>query len=645
MNLSEKLAAADGAVDVAEATAPGTASGRSPRGPPERRRRPEGRLGEGTPRCGGPPTARPARRGVEAVQGRRSRPRSWPRSRPTAADLSPDELRDKVRSTVNEILEREDIGISPIERQRFVEEMLEDSLGYGPLEALLADGSITESHVQHVRRDLDRAQGQASSAATSSSTRRTSTGASSTGWCTGWAAGSTSPRRWWTPGWPTAPGSTPSCRRSRCTGPVLTIRKFPERALVMQDLIGLGSLTMDSAVFLEALVRGKISMIVVGGTGTGKTTMLNVLSNFIPDGERLITIEESAELQIQGAHVVTLETRPANAEGSGEVRIRDLVRNSLRMRPDRIIVGECRGSETLDMLQAMNTGHAGSMTTVHANTPRELLGRLETMVMMGGVELPQRAIREQIVMAVGFLVQLQRTPAGPRVVHSITEIQGMEGDTVLLQDIFHRVDMHEGMGRLVPTGLRPKILDELALNGVEVPPHLFRNDGDPSLLSSRTERAPPPSGPAGPGRRTAVRGALRDARAPSRREVTPTMLGALQLGSQSEALLAAVLVGAGLALAVVAMIMRVRTKQRTLAQILDDTMGTAEVPVEVVSESPEHGELSALTVRIAGIFGRIDTSRRPRAAPGAGGDPVAVGRVPRHQLRPSRSCWPSWSAS
>jgi pilus assembly protein CpaF len=245
---------------------------------------------------------------------------------------------------------------------------------------------------------------------------------------------------------------------------------------------------MDAAVFLEALVRGKISMIVVGGTGTGKTTMLNVLSNFIPEGERLITIEESAELQLQGAHVVTLETRQANAEGTGEVRIRDLVRNSLRMRPDRIIVGECRGAETLDMLQAMNTGHAGSMTTVHANSPRELLSRLETMVMMGGVELPQRAIREQITLAVGIMVQLQRTPAGPRVVQSITEIQGMEGDTVLLQDIYHRVDTAEGMGRLVPTGLRPKILDELALNGVEVAPNLFRSDNDPVFNTSKSER-------------------------------------------------------------------------------------------------------------------------------------------------------------
>ena len=405
---------------------------------------------------------------------------------PTSANLAPDELRDKVRSTVNEILEREDIGISPIERQRFVEEMLEDSLGYGPLEALLADGSITEIMCNVYDEVWIERKGKLTrSEITFTSAHQYRRIIDRMVHAVGRRVDESSPMvdaR-------LADGSRinaivpPLALR----GPVLTIRKFPERALVMQDLINLGSLTMDAAVFLEALVRGKISMIVVGGTGTGKTTMLNVLSNYIPDGERLITIEESAELQIQGEHVVTLETRPSNAEGSGEVRIRDLVRNSLRMRPDRIIVGECRGSETLDMLQAMNTGHAGSLTTVHANTPRELLGRLETMVMMGGVELPQRAIREQIVMAIGCLVQLQRTAEGPRVVHSITEIQGMEGDTVLLQDIFHRVDTTEGMGRLVPTGLRPKILDELALNGVEVPPHLFRNDADPLLGAGRRE--------------------------------------------------------------------------------------------------------------------------------------------------------------
>ncbi len=414
-------------------------------------------------------------------------------------------------------------------------------------------------------------------------------------------------------------------------GPVLTIRKFPERALVMQDLIGLGSLSMDSAVFLEALVRGKISLIVVGGTGTGKTTMLNVLSNYIPDGERLITIEESAELQIQGEHVVTLETRPANAEGTGEVRIRDLVRNSLRMRPDRIIVGECRGAETLDMLQAMNTGHAGSMTTVHANTPRELLGRLETMVMMGGVELPQRAIREQIVMAIGCLVQLQRTPAGPRVVHSITEIQGMEGDTVLLQDIFHRVDMHEGFGRLVPTGLRPKILDELGLNGVEVPAHIFRNDDEPLLNSGWSVGPPSPALAAGTGGRTTLRGALRDAGAPPGREVSTMTLAAMS--TQASAFVAAVLVGGGLA----------------LGRRRHDHAGAHQATHAGPDPRRHHGDgggpgRSGLRVsrawRALGAHGphrrnlRTDRHIRcSRATSGTGVHPVACGRVPRHQLR------------
>ena len=486
MNLSEKLAAADGSGPPVEPAPPPVEVA-----PPRNRR--EGEAGAQSVVERRAPSAG-AESGAKGHPLRRSTDRAaldsaWKQSKqkvqarvlaeiaPTAADLSPDELREKVRSTVNDILEREDIGISPIERQRFVEEMLEDSLGYGPLEALLADGSITEimcnkfdevwierkgklqrseivfNSPHQYRRIIDRMVHGVGRRVDESSPMVDAR---------------------------LADGSRINAIVPPLAlhGPVLTIRKFPERALVMQDLIGLGSLSMDAAVFLEALVRGKISLIVVGGTGTGKTTMLNVLSNYIPEGERLITIEESAELQIQGEHVVTLETRPANVEGTGEVRIRDLVRNSLRMRPDRIIVGECRGAETLDMLQAMNTGHAGSMTTVHANTPRELLGRLETMVMMGGVELPQRAIREQIVMAIGCLVQLQRTPAGPRVVHSITEIQGMEGDTVLLQDIFHRVDMQEGFGRLVSTGLRPKIIEELALNGVDVPAHLFRPDAD-----------------------------------------------------------------------------------------------------------------------------------------------------------------------
>ena len=282
--------------------------------------------------------------------------------------------------------------------------------------------------------------------------------------------------------------------------PVLTIRKFPERPLSMQDLIEKGSVSLDAAEFLEACVRGRISLVVVGGTGTGKTTMLNVLSDYIPDGERLITIEESAELQLRAAHTVTLETRPSNAEGSGEVRIRDLVRNSLRMRPDRIIVGECRGAETLDMLQAMNTGHPGSMTTVHANTPREVLARLETMVLMGGVELPQRAIREQIVMAVGLIVQLQRTVEGARVISSITEIQGMEGDTVLLQDVFHRVGMAEGSGHLAPTGTSPEAPRRAGAQRRSMcRPSLFRNDVECRCLGE-SRQAGRHHRPARPGR-------------------------------------------------------------------------------------------------------------------------------------------------
>ena len=369
MSLSEKLAAADGA-----APPPPSETRRGTGGQGSRTAHRSGRGGR--TRCGAPGSkGHPMRRGADRTameeawkqSKARSRPRCWRRSRPTAADLSPDELREKVRSTVNEILEREDIGISPIERQRFVEEMLEDSLGYGPLEGLLADGSITEIMCNSYDEIWIERQGRIErSDIVFTSTHQYRRIIDRMVHGVGRRVDESSPMvdaR-------LADGSRinaivpPLALR----GPVLTIRKFPERALVMQDLIGLGSLTMDAAVFLEALVRGKISMVVVGGTGTGKTTMLNVLSNFIPDGERLITIEESAELQIQGAHVVTLETRPANAEGTGEIRIRDLVRNSLRMRPDRIIVGECRGSETLDMLQAMNTGHAGSMTTVHANT-------------------------------------------------------------------------------------------------------------------------------------------------------------------------------------------------------------------------------------------------------------------------------------
>ncbi|HUC06437.1 MAG TPA: CpaF family protein [Acidimicrobiales bacterium] len=417
---------------------------------------------------------------------------------PGSADLPPDQLRSKVRDAVNEILEREDIGISPIERQRFVEEMLEDSLGFGPLEVLLGDDTISEIMCNAYDEIWIERRGKiAKSDINFNSPEQYRRIIERMVAAVGRRVDESSPMvdaR-------LADGSRINAivPPLAIKAPVLTIRKFPESPLTMQDLIGLGSMTMDAAVFLEACVRGKINVVVVGGTATGKTTMLNVLSDFIPSDERLITIEESAELQLKLPHVVTLESRPPNAEGAGEVRIRDLVRNSLRMRPDRILVGECRGAETLDMLQAMNTGHPGSMTTVHANNPREALSRLETMVLMGGVELPQKAIREQIVLAVGLLVQLARRIDGSRVVSSITEVQGMEGDTVLLQDVFHRVHQGDGAAKLVPTGLRPKILDELGRNGVDVPPTLFRADADPGFVVS-AGRAHRPGRPARPGR-------------------------------------------------------------------------------------------------------------------------------------------------
>ncbi|MGH9164758.1 MAG: CpaF family protein, partial [Acidimicrobiales bacterium] len=260
-------------------------------------------------------------------------------------------------------------------------------------------------------------------------------------------------------------------------GPVLTIRRFPEQALTVTSLIAGESLSADAALFLEACVRGKLNVLVSGGTGTGKTTLLNVLSGFIPVDERVITIEDAAELRLAQPHVVTLEARPANIEGAGLIAIRDLVRNALRMRPDRIVVGEVRGGEALDMLQAMNTGHEGSLTTVHANTPRDALSRIETMVLMSGVELPLRAIREQVASALDLIVQLERRSDGSRVVSEIVEIQGREGDTITLQDVFART----ATGPLHATGLRPRCAETLRERGVGLAPSLFRGHLDVSL--------------------------------------------------------------------------------------------------------------------------------------------------------------------
>jgi pilus assembly protein CpaF len=259
--------------------------------------------------------------------------------------------------------------------------------------------------------------------------------------------------------------------------PVLTIRKFYKIPLTAERLIELDSITPEAIEFLKACVQAKLNVLVSGGTGTGKTTFLNILSGYVSNDERIITIENAAELQLQQEHVVTLESRPPNIEGRGEVTIRDLVINSLRMRPDRIIVGECRGPEAFDMLQAMNTGHEGSMTTIHANSPRDALARIENMVLMAGMDLPHRAIREQIAAAVDLIIQLERMRDGTRKVVSVSEVEGMEGDIVVMAEIFkfELAGYEQGrvIGRLRPTGIRPKFMTKVEASGIYLPPTIF----------------------------------------------------------------------------------------------------------------------------------------------------------------------------
>ena len=261
-------------------------------------------------------------------------------------------------------------------------------------------------------------------------------------------------------------------------GPTITIRKFSEKPYTVKDLINFGTFTPDVAILLKACVEARLNIVVSGGTGSGKTTTLNVLSSFIPDDERIVTIEDAAELQLMQEHVVRLETRPPNIEGKGVITIRDLVRNSLRMRPDRIIVGEVRSGEALDMLQAMNTGHDGSLTTGHANTPRDMLSRLETMVLMAGMELPVKAIREQIASAIDIIVQQSRLKDGSRRITYITEITGMEGDVITMQDIFvfnqhSRDEKGRITGELVPTGIKPRFSEKMKDEGIFLPNELF----------------------------------------------------------------------------------------------------------------------------------------------------------------------------
>lgn len=261
-------------------------------------------------------------------------------------------------------------------------------------------------------------------------------------------------------------------------GPTITIRKFSKDPYGIEDLIEFGTITRDMAQFLDACVKAKLNVFISGGTGSGKTTTLNVLSSFIPNNERIVTIEDSAELQLSQDHVVSLESRPANVEGKGAVSIRDLVKNSLRMRPDRIVIGEVRSEEALDMLQAMNTGHDGSLATGHANSPRDMIARLETMVMMAGLELPVKAIRQQIAGGIDLIIQCSRLKDGTRKIVNITEVEDLEGDVVVLQDIFtfNQQGVDESgkvIGKMTATGIRPKFYERLATSGIEVPASIF----------------------------------------------------------------------------------------------------------------------------------------------------------------------------
>ena len=393
--------------------------------------------------------------------------------------LSEEDLRKKVHEQLHAALAQEHAPLSASDKAQLIQDVSDDILGYGPIDPLLRDDDVSEIMVNgpdsvyverdgkltkdpvtfvdegHLRRVIDKIVGQVGRRIDESS--------------------------------PMCDARLPDGSRVNAIisplsigGPFLTIRKFKADPLQVDDLIRFGTFDANAARFLQACVVGRLNMVVSGGTGTGKTTMLNVLSSFIPADERIVTVEDAKELQLHQDHVLCMETRPPNIEGRGQVTIRDLVKNSLRMRPDRIVIGECRGGEALDMLQAMNTGHDGSLTTVHANTPRDTLSRLETLTLMSGFDLPVRAIREQMASAIDVIVQTARLRDGSRRITHITEVQGMEGDVITLQDIF-MFDFAAGVddtgryrGVLKATGIRPKFAEKLTAEGIRLGPETFQ---------------------------------------------------------------------------------------------------------------------------------------------------------------------------
>jgi pilus assembly protein CpaF len=405
------------------------------------------------------------------------------------ADANPLVLRERVMTDIRAQLEREE-GLARADRERLVGEISDDILGHGPLERLLADETVTEIMVNGPFDIWVERQGKLQETparfSDESHLRRIINKMVAT---VGRRIDESSPM---------VDARLPDGSRVNAiipplslTGPLVTIRKFSKRRLDPADLVRLGTLTTQTVEFVQRCVLAELNILVSGGTGSGKTTLLNALSTAIPDGDRIVTIEDAAELRLNQRHVLRLEARPENIEGQGEISIRELVRNSLRMRPDRIIVGEVRGAETLDMLQAMNTGHDGSLSTIHANTPRDALSRVETMVLMAGYDLPVKAIRQQVASALDLIIQLERLQDGSRKVTSITEVGRMESDVVTLSELFKfKVDGVQAdrtvIGALRSTGLRPTFLDKFERHGIVLPTQLFSNGraGTPDHLRS-----------------------------------------------------------------------------------------------------------------------------------------------------------------
>jgi len=386
-------------------------------------------------------------------------------------------LRREIRLVVEHLCDTENPLLNRSERERLIEEVLDETFGFGPLELLLKEEGVADIMINGPKNVFIEKQGRIQkSAVTFRDNDHLMQILDRIVSKVGRRIDETSPM---------CDARLPDGSRVNAIipplaldGPSLTIRRFGSNPLTLEDLLRFGAFTPEMVMLLEGAMKARLNMIISGGTGSGKTTLLNTLSSFIQSDQRVITIEDAAELQLQQPHVLRLETRPPNIEGKGRVTATDLVKNALRMRPDRIIIGECRGPEALDMLQAMNTGHEGSLTTIHANTPRDAVSRLETMISMGGVELPIRALRHQFASAVNLIIQANRLQGGPRKVTHITEVVGMEGDTVIMQDIFLFVkdgvdEAGRAFGHFESTGVRPSFMHRLESAGIRLPGNLF----------------------------------------------------------------------------------------------------------------------------------------------------------------------------